>query len=92
MNCPKCGAALALAETEDLCAEFDCGTYARSDGFLEESNDCIRLQRDALLARVKRMEKAGDRMRWVMSCNPMMMTVVDKFQAVQMWDDAKEEA
>lgn len=61
-TCLKCGAAIVSDEDEENFAEFECGTFASSQGWIEEDTVCIRRQRDALERRVRELEAAGDKL------------------------------
>lgn len=52
-KCPKCGADSIMQSAGSY---FRCGTWATSDGTVDQSRDCTSAQRDALAARVKELE------------------------------------
>lgn len=74
MNCPKCGSNLVNSEYKGA---FSCGTLTDRNGWYHQTNFCkefaelrkpldaqiqqLKSQRDALKARVARLEEAGDR-------------------------------
>lgn len=57
MNCPKCGACES-ARNGDFEIGFMCESLWLDGAISFESYTCIRRQRDALAARVKRLEEA----------------------------------
>ena len=72
-TCPRCGADSVMQSSGSY---FRCGTWATSDGTVDQSRDCTSAQRDALAARVKELEAyaerligAGDRSADLLSCS-----------------------
>lgn len=61
-KCPRCGAELIPPHKGSIRAEYQCGSDYY-DGVTYEGRTCTETQRDALAARVKELEEAGDAMR-----------------------------
>lgn len=80
MNCPKCGSNQVNSEYKGA---FACGTLTDRNGWYHQTNFCkefaelrkpldaqiqqLETERDALQARVNRLEKAGDAMADVLA-------------------------
>lgn len=52
-KCPRCGADSVMQSSGSY---FRCGTWATSDGTVDQSRDCTSAQRDALAARVNAIQ------------------------------------
>lgn len=58
MKCPKCNLGVWEAFATGFFGEFKCGSVFKEDGTLEEqSNDCIKRERNILRRRVKQLER-----------------------------------
>ena len=60
-NCPKCGSKGRFYHSNEV--EFACTSVMRKNVIAVESAGCLRIQRDQLQERIKRLEEAGDALK-----------------------------
>lgn len=89
-NCPKCGSKGRFYHSNEV--EFACTSVMRENVIAVESAGCLRIQRDQLQDRIKRLEEAGDALyensdptRW-----DSMQAANRKLDQQEEWRKAKE--
>lgn len=97
-KCPKCGAAPCFNGDGTFAMEFLCGSVPDLKGQVIrqwQSHECLNRQRDDLLARVKRLEEAGQKCRdcagqlgYTSADDSNWIMLADK--AVKEWDEVRE--